>query len=66
VDEKRLLTAFLDSHVAVVAQKAADGSLSLALPVDWKPGAGFDPIRAAAFVDLVDTVVNTNDFIYRF
>jgi hypothetical protein len=65
-DEKRLLTAFLDSHVAVVAQKAADGSLSLALPVGWKPGAGFDPIRAAAFVDLVDTVVNTNDFIYRF
>jgi hypothetical protein len=25
-----------------------------------------DPIRAAAFVDLVHTVANSNEFIYRF
>jgi hypothetical protein len=25
-----------------------------------------DPIRASAFVDLVHTVANSNEFIYRF
>jgi hypothetical protein len=31
-----------------------------------KENQKLDPIRAAAFVDLVHTVANSNEFIYRF
>jgi Protein of unknown function (DUF1553)/Protein of unknown function (DUF1549) len=63
--EKALLDAFLDRHVKVIADKAAGDKPSIALPV----AAGIkvaDPLRASAFVDLVHTVVNSNEFIYRF
>ena len=63
--EKKELLAFLDEHEKVITQKAADGKLSLALPTGLKSSPS-DPIRAAAFVDLVHTVANSNDFTYRF
>ena len=63
--EKKALLAFLDEHQKVIAQKAADGQLSLALPLGLDK-APIDPLRAAAFVDLVHTVANSNDFSYRF
>lgn len=63
--EKKELLAFLDEHQKVITQKAADGKLSLALPTGLKTSPS-DPIRAAAFVDLVHTVANSNDFTYRF
>jgi len=63
--EKQQLLAFLDEHQKVITQKAADGKLSLALPTGLKTSPS-DPIRAAAFVDLVHTVANSNDFTYRF
>ncbi len=64
--ERKVLHAFLENHEKIIADKAAGGSLTLALPVAWSTSSKPDPIRAAAFVDLVDSVVNTNDFIYRF
>ncbi|QGM46424.1 DUF1549 and DUF1553 domain-containing protein [Methylocystis heyeri] len=62
--EKSVLKAFLDEHVRIVAGKAANGKFSVAEPTgDVKVT---DPVRASAFVDLVHTVANSNEFIYRF
>jgi len=63
--EKGVLKTFLDEHEKVIASKVANGKLSIAEPT----GDGLnisDPIRASAFVDLVHTVANSNEFIYRF
>lgn len=63
--EKEALRAFLDQHQKTIALKAEDGKLAIALPVGAKEKAA-DPLRASAFVDLVHTVLNSNDFVYRF
>ena len=59
------MQAFLVEHQKSIAEKAEDGKLSLAIPVGitTKPN---DPLRASAFVDLVHTVLNSNEFVYRF
>ena len=69
--EKATLRDFLDHHVKVIEAKAADGTLSVALPVGLVPVGlkrtpASDPIREAALVDLVHTVVNSNEFSYKF
>jgi hypothetical protein len=70
--EKAALKDFLNHHEQVIAAKAADGKLSIAQPVGLVPisleSAPLlsDPIREAAFVDLVHTVVNSNEFSYKF
>jgi len=65
--EKSTLKAFLAEQEKLIAQKAADGKFEVAVPTGLKrelaPG---NPIRSAAFVDLVHTVANSNDFAYRF
>ncbi|MES1195903.1 MAG: DUF1553 domain-containing protein, partial [Steroidobacter sp.] len=64
--ERAALIAFLGEHEKVIKEKAADGKLALALPIGVKDVQSLDPIRASAFVDLVHTVANSNDFSYRF
>ena len=64
--EKATLLAFWNSHEQVIADKASSGTLQVAVPVGLKDTRKLDPIRAAAFVDLVHTVVNSNEFSYRF
>lgn len=69
--EKATLRDFLTSHEKVIEEKAAGGELSIAQPVGLVPASlksapTPDPIRAAAFVDLVHTVVNSNEFSYKF
>ena len=72
--EKSSFVAFLKSHEKVIASKATDGKLAIALPVSYTPGKQAearplvitDPIREAAFVDLVHTIVNSNEFSYKF
>ena len=64
--EKATLTAFLASHQKVIEDKATDGKLAIALPVGLKSAAGPNPIEQAAFVDLVHTIVNSNEFSYKF
>jgi len=64
--EKALLLSFYVSHEKVIRDKATDGKLALAMPIGFKSGENFDPIRAAVFVDLVHVVANSNDFAYRF
>jgi hypothetical protein len=64
--EKSTLFAFLDGHGKSITEKALDGRLTLAIPIDSKEGRQQDPVRSAALVDLVHAVVNSNEFIYRF
>ena len=62
----------MQEHEKVIDERGADGKLSIAQPVGLvrtglKSAAPVpDPIRAAAFVDLVHTVVNSNEFAYKF
>lgn len=65
-DEKAALRAFLDEETNVVRSKAADGKLALAVPTGLRDPSAIDPVRAAAFVDLVHAVANSNEFTYRF
>jgi hypothetical protein len=66
-DEKVALKGFLRAQEKVIEQKtAASGKFEIATPIGLKPDSQLNPIRAAAFVDLVHTVANSNDFAYRF
>lgn len=65
--EKAALHGFLAKQEKIIRQKAAeDGKYVLSVPVGVKRAQPQDPIRLAAFVDLVHTVANSNEFIYRF
>jgi len=64
--EKKTLLSFLDSHEKVIRNQAGEGKAQLALPVGLKREDTANPVREAAFVDLVHAVVNSNDFAYRF
>ena len=64
--EKETLQKFLNSHEKVVREKTSEGKFAVSIPTGLKEDKKLDPIRAAAFVDLVHTVANSNEFIYRF
>ncbi|MEX8518322.1 MAG: DUF1549 and DUF1553 domain-containing protein [Leptothrix sp. (in: b-proteobacteria)] len=67
-DERTALVSFLDQQEKLIASKsAASGTFQVAIPTGVKPEKALaNPLRAAAFVDLVHTVANANDFAYRF
>lgn len=67
-EEKAALKEFLVKGEAAVQQKFASsgGTFQAAVPIGIKDPAGLNPVRAAAFVDLVHAVANSNDFAYRF
>jgi hypothetical protein len=64
--EKQTLLTFLKEQEGVIREKAADGKFEINIPTGLKDKKLDDPIRAAAFVDLVHAVANSNEFIYRF
>ncbi|MGZ4969851.1 MAG: DUF1553 domain-containing protein [Methylobacter sp.] len=64
--EKEILQKYLNNHEKVVREKTAEGKFAVGIPTGLKGDKKLDPIRAAAFVDLVHTVANSNEFIYRF
>jgi len=64
--ERAALKRFLTQQQTAIRQKAASGAFEVAVPSGIKDVKGFDPVKAAAFVDLVHTVANSNDFAYRF
>jgi hypothetical protein len=64
--ERAALARFLDDHQKVITKRVFDGKFTLAEPIALKDDEAANPIRLAAFVDLVHTVVNSNDFVYRF
>ena len=64
--EKQILSSFLTEHEKIIASKSSsDGTYTIAIPISDRPVDQINPLHAAAFVDLVHTVVNSNGFIYR-
>lgn len=64
--ERASLKDFLAQEQIVIRQKASSGRFEVAIPQGVKDNKQFDPVRSAAFVDLVHAVANSNDFAYRF
>ena len=65
--EKKVLKSFLDQQEKVIQQKASDGKFAVSTPTGVTDTKALNnPIRSAAFVDLVHTAANSNDFSYRF
>jgi hypothetical protein len=64
--EKATLLEFLNDQEKVLRQQALTGKLQMNVPTGLKNVNNVDPIQAAAFVDLVHAVANSNDFVYRF
>ncbi|MFT3857191.1 MAG: DUF1549 and DUF1553 domain-containing protein [Aquabacterium sp.] len=64
--ERTALKTFLKEQQIAIREKAATGKFEVAVPQGVKDTKHFDPIRSAAFVDLVHAVANSNDFAYRF
>jgi hypothetical protein len=64
--EKAALHEFLVQQKKTIKEKATDGKFAVNLPTGLKGVQTQDPIHLAAFVDLVHTVANSNEFSYRF
>ncbi|HEY0062548.1 MAG TPA: DUF1549 and DUF1553 domain-containing protein [Telluria sp.] len=64
--ERVALKDFLNKQEKIIQDKAAAGKFVAATPTGLKDTQRINPVRAAAFVDLVHTVANSNDFAYRF
>lgn len=63
--ERKLLQAYLNDQEKIIREKAISGKLAINQPTGLKDVNSVDPIRAAALVDLVHTVANSNEFAYR-
>jgi hypothetical protein len=64
--ERKTLKTFLKDETKIVQSKAWSDKLEIAVPTGVKDTQKLDPFKAAALVDLVHTVANSNDFAYRF
>lgn len=64
--EKAALKEFLNKDEKSVLAKVNEGKFEVAVPTGLKTTVQLNPVRAAALVDLVHTVANSNDFAYRF
>jgi len=64
--EKSALQEFLNTQEKTILQKATTGKFAVSIPTGLKDTQALNPVRAAAFVDLVHTVANSNEFSYRF
>ncbi|SDF11152.1 Protein of unknown function [Massilia sp. PDC64] len=64
--ERAALKSFLAQEQIAIREKAASGQFEVAVPSGLKDAKKIDPVRTAAFVDLVHAVANSNDFAYRF
>lgn len=64
--EKETLLSFLNRHEKVLKEQVTTGKLAVSIPAGLKEVPKTDPLRLAAFVDLAHTLVNTNEFTYRY
>jgi hypothetical protein len=64
--EKAALKGFLKEQQKLVQNKTWTDKFEVAVPTGLKDTKNLDPFKAAAFVDLVHAVANSNDFAYRF
>lgn len=65
-EELALLRKFIENDQAAIKQRLGTGRFDVATPVGLKDSKNLDPVKVAAFVDLVHTVANSNEFAYRF
>jgi len=65
-EEKSALKGFLKEQEKLVEAKAWTDKFEVAVPTGLKDTKNLDPFKAAAFVDLVHAVANSNEFAYRF
>lgn len=65
-EEKSALKGFLKEQEKLVENKAWTDKFEVAVPTGLKDTTNLDPFKAAAFVDLVHAVANSNEFAYRF
>ena len=64
--EKVALHEFLIKQEKTIKEKGVEGKFAVNLPTGLKGVPPQDPVHLAAFVDLVHTVANSNEFSYRF
>lgn len=66
--EKDTLLSYLGKHENVLKQQLATGKLAVVIPTGLESAqtAQADPLRLAALVDLTHTLVNSNEFTYRY
>lgn len=64
--EKLELKNFLQEQEELIQNKAWGEKFEVAVPTGLQGNPPLDPFKAAALVDLVHTVANSNDFAYRF
>lgn len=64
--EKAVLHEFLVKQEKTIKEKGAEGKFAVSIPTGLKGLPPQDPVRLAAFVDLVHTIANSNEFSYRF
>lgn len=68
--ERATLKDFLDKQQKIIEARNTsgkdEGKFEVAIPTGLDGKQKINPLRAAALVDLVHTVANSNDFIYRF
>lgn len=64
--EKTALKSFLKEQEKIIQSKAWGEKFEVAVPTGLQGNPPLDPFKAAALVDLVHTVANSNDFAYRF
>jgi hypothetical protein len=64
--ERASLQAFLNKQEDIIKTQAKDGRFSVAVPIGVADASHLNPVRTAAFVDMVHSLVNTNEFVYRF
>jgi hypothetical protein len=63
--ERRMIQAFLDNQVDIIKSGSWSGTYTIRVPTNVKRH-GTDPALASAFLDLVHTLVSSNEFIYRY
>jgi hypothetical protein len=64
--EKAALHEYLVKEQIAIEDKASTGRFDIAIPHGLTDTKQFNPVKSAAFVDLVHTVANSNEFVYRF
>lgn len=64
--EKETLVDYLNRHEKVIKEQLTSGKLAINTPAGLKETPKADPLRLAAFVDLAHTLVNANEFTYRY
>ncbi|MDF3012409.1 MAG: hypothetical protein K0Q78_613 [Cellvibrio sp.] len=65
-EEKSALKGFLKDQEKLIESKTWTDKFEVAVPTGLKDTKNLDPFKAAAFVDLVHAVANSNEFAYRF